>query len=373
MRTSLTVPTGLAAVLALCSIASLHAAPLSLQEPRPTGEAEPRENSLNRFKRVQREQRSSGLLGAWQLLRYETQGAVLSAGEIRGNAMFADGFMSLVIHATGFEEDTGQEFDMAQAGIFRFEVDDFSAVQSLTVIGHATPPGIDPAEAEIALIEEPAGGMREYRVRVEKDRVEMQHFSGTKLTFLRMQPSVLSGLEIARLGEERAEEPVDGSETVEAVAEAPIEDQVLGGWFLAGYMAGGVPLDDDRITGAAVIGDGYMSLVIHAYDDLVDDRGLSVGEVLLAQAGIYRYRVKDSKMLQTSTVIGHSNPEYGVEYEAQGGLRQYDLSIEDKALILRGLDGTALRFVRMNPRKFTDVEQATFNRYGRGLDLIEDE
>jgi len=375
MRLSPSAPTGLLAIAVLCSVgpaspSSLAAA--SLQEPVVLDDERPAENALNKQKRLLREKQTEGLRGSWDLLRYETAGAVVDSSEISGAAMFAEGFFSLVIHATGREEDTGQEMDMAQAGIFRFEVDDFSNLRSLTIIGHATPPEIDVAEAEISVIEEQAGGMREYHLQVDGDRAVMQHFSGTKLTFLRMAPSALSAPEIARLGEE-LEEQTEDPETPGAPSELLLEEQVVGGWYLSGYLARGIPIPDDTITGAAIISDGYMSLVIHAFDYLVDDIGDPVGEVLLAQAGLYRYRIKDSKMLQTSTVIGHSTPEVGIDYEAAGGLRQYDASIEDGALILRALDGTALRFVRMTPRQFTANESATLNRYQRGLDLINDD
>jgi len=376
MRTSLTSPTGLLTAAVLCSITLVSASFARAQEGLKTSgdtEKQPVENSLNRQRRLIREKQTADMLGAWQLIRYETAGAVVSPGEISGFALVAEGFFSLVIHATGYEEDTGLEFDMAQAGIFRFEVGDFSDLRSLTVIGHATPPGIDPAEAEFALIEEQVGGMREYRLVVQKDQILMQHFSGTKLTFLRMPPTGLSAPEIARLSQELSDESKNDSEGSEVETKVSLEEQLNGGWFLTGYLAGGIPVPDNSIKGAAIINDGYMSLVIHAVDYLVDDKGLPLEAVLLAQAGIYHYRIKDSKLLQTSTVIGHANPNIDVDYEHAGGLRQYDVSIEDNALILRGLDGTALRFVHLSPRKFTEYEQATFNRYGRGLDLVEDD
>ena len=375
MWISLTSPSGLLTCVVLCSVALVSASFAPAQEGQETirdTEEPPVENALNRQRRLIREKQTAEMLGAWQLLRYETAGAVVSSSEISGNALIADGFFSLVIHATGYEEETGEQFDMAQAGIFRFEVSDFSDLRSLTVIGHATPPGIDPAEAEFALIEEQVGGMREYRLVVQKDKILMQHFSGTKLTFLRMPPTGLSAPEIARLGQELSKDSEAKDEKPGEEPQVPLEEQLHGGWFLTGYLAGGVPVSDDTITGAALINDGYMSLVIHANDFLVDEKGLPLDSVLLAQAGIYRYRVKDSKLLQTSTVIGHSNPDVDVDYEYAGGLREYEASLEDNTLILRGIGGTALRFVRMTPRKFTDLEEATFNRYGRGLDLVED-
>jgi len=375
MRISLSSPFRLLTAAVFCSVALISASFAPAQEGQKTarvGEDPPVENALNRQRRRTREKQTAGMIGAWELLRYETEGAVISRGEIAGNALIADGFFSLVIHAAGFEDATGEEFDMAQAGIFRYEISNFSDLRSLTVIGHSTPPDIDP-EVEFTLIEEQIGGMREYRVVVQKDQILMQHFTGTKLTFVRMPPTGLSAPEIARLGEELSENAAVEAESSEDLVQVPLEEQLHGAWYLTGYLAGGVPVPDDTITGAALIDDGYMSLVIHANDFLVDEKGLPLDSVLLAQAGIYHYRVKDSKMLQTSTIIGHANPDIAVDYEYAGGLRQYDLSFEDNALILRGLDGTALRFVRMAPRKFTELEQATFNRYGRGLDLVEDE
>lgn len=326
---------------------------------------------LNRLKQIHREQQISGLEGAWRLHAYQDGPNPVSSDEILGNAIFADGFMSLMIHATGYDDDTGEESDLAQAGIFRFAVNEYSNLQSITILAHASPPSISAYERVIGLQAEPAGSLREYGLSVQSGRVELRHHTGTRLTFIRMPTAQLSVLEIARLGQAdtTAPEPV---QEIEAVA-IPLEEQIIGGWYLSGYMLEGSPISTDDISGSVLFGDGYMGLVIHAYEYVAHGDGGVDEEVLFAQAGIYQYRLKDSLLLQTSTVVGHSNPYDDIDYETTGSLRQYQVSIEDEQLILRSADETALRFDRINHREFTQFEQAQLKSYQSGVRLIYDE
>ncbi|MFT5286823.1 MAG: hypothetical protein ACI8TQ_002996 [Planctomycetota bacterium] len=336
--------------------------------PEPVVE---REFPLNRLKRLQREEQLSGLEGAWRLHAYQDGPNPVSSDEIVGNAIFADGFMSLMIHATGYDDDSGEESDLAQAGVFRFAVNDYSNLQSITVLAHASPPSFSAYERVVGLQPESTGSLREYGLSVEPGRIELRHHTGTRLTFIRMPTAELSVLEIARLGQ-ADNTPTEPVPAIEEVA-IPLEEQIIGGWYLSGYLLEGSPVSTDDISGSVIFSDGYMGLVIHAYEYVAHGDGGIDEEVLYAQAGIYQYRLKDSLYLQTSTVIGHSNPYDDVDYETTGSLRQYQVSIEDEQLILRSADETALRFDRIKHREFTQFEEAQLKSYQSGARLIYDE
>ena len=337
-------------------------------EPLP---AKPREFPLNRLKQFTRDRQLNGLEGAWRLYSYQESRNPVSSDEIVGNAIFGGGFMTLVIHATGYDDATGEESDMGQAGIFRFEVNEFSNLQTITILAHASPPSLSPYERVIGLLPEAQGAFREYGLSVQPDRVELRHHTGTRLTFVRMQAAALSPLEIARLGKART--PVIEPTEPEQAVVVPLEEQILGGWYLSGYLIEGAPISLDDLEGSVMFGDGYMGLIIHSFEYVDHNDGLPEEEILNAQAGIYQYRIQDSTLLQTATVIGHANPYEDIDYETTGSLRQYSISIEENELILRSADNTALRFNRIKPRKFTQYEQAQLNLYQSGIFLFEED
>jgi hypothetical protein len=339
------------------------------------------------FREEIRARLESEILGAWQLDVYLEDGIPAPPGEIEGEIVFADGYMSIVIHAIGFDEENQEEIPLAQAGIFRYQVDGFSALLTANVIGHAT--GLDDLEFE------PSGVLREYALQVEGDLMRLRHRSGTTFSLSRVLEDDEIGAE-AMLDAARAfgrdpraaekPEPADESADEEPADDEPltplmqakkeererVETDIVGGWRLVDYLQDGLPAPSTDIYGAATFADGHMSLVIHAvgYDEENDE------ELRIGQAGIFVYEIDTFGRLATSTVIGHANPYDEVEYEEAGDLREYGVRIdsiegEPDVLTLDHETGTSLVFARMPPAALTEEELDRMSRERGFLDFVD--
>jgi hypothetical protein len=101
---------------------------------------------------------TEALQGAWSLKRVVGPGVREEDGErARGFALFADGYLSILLH---FIEAEPHPFDdplIVQANVSRYHVRDADILQTITVMGHDTL-----SDAEVAL--EPTGQLREFRV-----------------------------------------------------------------------------------------------------------------------------------------------------------------------------------------------------------------
>ncbi len=362
-------------------LAALVVAPLTLGSlpvflsPPSLGEQDPAADAelppLLRLKKEREKFLSEGVLGCWQLDGYTVSGVTTPAEEITGNALFCEGYLALLIHAIGFDEVNFEEVTVAQAGIFRYRVDEFGALQTSTVMGHSNPLGD---------LEYDAGGeLREYTLDLDRVLLTFRHQDGTVLTFSRMEESAFSAWELTRLSRHDAdgisseEDPPTSGDLTPLLAfrraqQEALEQGVKGSWQLLDYTQNGAVVPEDEITAHFLFCDGYSALVIHALG--FDEATLE--EVSLAQAGLFRYRVDESAELQTSTIIGHANPFGEVEWEDEGELREYALVLEkgqdsrSDLLTLTHEDGTTMRLGRTAPGQITQKEVERLNQL-RGL------
>jgi hypothetical protein len=369
----MSLPSLVPAVLPLLSLLPQQA-PTQDEEPIPLP-------PVFQLRQEIQERLSTEIVGAWRLDVFVEDGIPAPNGSFTGNVLFCDGYMSLIIHAIGFDEIVQDDVAQAQAGIFRYQVDGFSALQTATVIGHS-------AEEDDFEFES-VGVLREYELQVEGDLMRLEHRLGTSFSLSRILDDAETGAlamvdALRAFGKEEGEraplEELAADQPLSALMQARMEeiekvrDGIRGAWSLSKYIQDGEIVPPGEVEGIATWCDGYMSLVIHAYgyDYLIEE------EVLLGQAGIFLYRIDDFGDLVTSTVTGHSNPDDGIEYEDFGDLRTYRVRLEENVLTLTHEEGTELVFARMPPASFSDRDRERLDRLrGREslgvVDEVEDE
>ncbi len=169
------------------------------------------ERSLNAFLEYRQERLAllqEGIVGSWRLVAYRQGGEEVPPGEISALAIFQGDYLALVIHALGYDESNEEEVALAQAGVFRYRLDEFGTLVTSTISGHSNPYG----EVEWEL----GGELREYHVEyqgVQSDALGLReaggealilrHSTGTTMRFARARDRGLSEREIERLNKIR--------------------------------------------------------------------------------------------------------------------------------------------------------------------------
>lgn len=168
------------------------------------------------------------------------------------------------------------------------------------------------------------------------------------------------------LGVRRDQEEEDGEslsplERLRRDIQDQVTEGVLGAWEMTSFVQDGVPAPADELEGYVVFGEEIALLVMHGigFDEV------NLEETPIAQGLMFRYRVDEFGALQTSTVMGHSNPFGDMELEPGGVLREYFVDYADPTLSLRHSSGTTIQFLRL-----PDPEQSLglIERLARGLD-----
>jgi len=121
--------------------------------------------------------------GAWQLARVETPSERLGGRDIRGFAMFQDGYMSLVLLGEQLVEGfltVDQVQVQMQAGIYRYQVSEIQTLQTASIMGFANPDTFD-------LVFEQVDEPREFLMTVSETELRLNHPNGHWLVFTRMQ------------------------------------------------------------------------------------------------------------------------------------------------------------------------------------------
>jgi hypothetical protein len=120
------------------------------------------------------------LLGAWQLTRGEIPDLGATGSGVAGYALFLEGYMSMEIHVRGnLGPDSVNMF--FQSGTHRWKLSDGSILESFSLIG-----ANNTAQDEGYDFETP-GIRREYKVRIENDRLVMERPDRTaRFTFMRL-------------------------------------------------------------------------------------------------------------------------------------------------------------------------------------------
>lgn len=367
--------------LVLCPPGVPHALQVGGAPPREE-EPLPLRNPLETLRRELSNALAEGIVGCWQLDGFAHGGLEAPRDEIEGYALFADGYLGLVIHAIGYDEANAEEVAAAQAGLFRYRIDEHGRLQTSTVIGHSNPFG----DVEF----ERPGELREYALEQRGDLLALSHRDGTVLRFSRVLERSLTTMEIARLAAEEAAEAAQDAAGSGPPELAPLlafraeqrrltQESVTGSWRLTSFRTGGEEAAPGEILAHALFGDGYLALVMHAigYD------AANAEEAAVVQAGLFRFRFDELGGLQTSTLIGHSNPFGEVDWDEPGELREYRVEYEPGAVLATGApsepralldrpsseslallhaDGTVIRFARSGPGGLGDREVLRIDR-----------
>ena len=123
---------------------------------------------------------------------------------------------------------------------------------------------------------------------------------------------------------------------------------LFGAWQLMKLEHATALVPDESIRGFLSFQEGFMTMVIHAVsaDDYEPEQ--------LGQAGMYRWQVTDTDVLQTATMIGHSNFGDEFEWEPPNVPREFRVDLKNDDLILTRPDLSRLIFRRVKPGVFPE-------------------
>ncbi|QDU70095.1 hypothetical protein [Engelhardtia mirabilis] len=181
--------------------------------------------------------------------------------------------------------------------------------------------------------------------------------AGIAAALLRPAPTVLApanfgvGLREAQVDQENPPEDPPGLLGVRARLRRKLTEGLPGNWQLTRFDHVVNDLSNAPVYGYMTIEKvGYLTLIVHAREPEPNlfDGGLRV------QAGVHHWRLTDDGVLQTSSILAHSNFSSQLELEAVYTPREYAVSLEGDILILRRPDGSELTFERLQAAVFPE-------------------
>jgi hypothetical protein len=175
----------------LVPLALLLALPLLPQEPAPGGDPAPEEEAprsgFDAFFADERARIEKEIEGTWVLQEFQPADFLFDAENIRGVAMFRDGYLSLNIMAQTFVPeflgDGGQLW--VQGGAHRYRISEFLELQTAVVFAFQN------LSDDEELVVEASGTPREYRVDIDAEgaTLTMTNTDGARLVWSRMAPT----------------------------------------------------------------------------------------------------------------------------------------------------------------------------------------
>lgn len=119
---------------------------------------------------------------------------------------------------------------------------------------------------------------------------------------------------------------------------------LYGTWSLMHFQGADLILPDNVAQGYASFAPGFMSLIIHA-------RSLDGENSQFAQSGFHRFQITDQDILQTATMMAHSNfnDDAELDWETPNIPREFRISLKKDDLTLEKPDGSVLTFRRIQP------------------------
>ena len=120
---------------------------------------------------------------------------------------------------------------------------------------------------------------------------------------------------------------------------------LLGTWQMMELVHSSEIVPPNSIRGFVTFQEGFMTMIIHA--QTVDDDPEPLG-----QAGTYRWQMTDKGILQTATMMGHSNFGDEFEWEPPNVPREFRVELDKNDLVLTRPDLSRLIFRRITPGKF---------------------
>ena len=125
------------------------------------------------------------IVGAWLLTGFDSPSELVDQEDIRGFAVFHDGFLSLTIQARTFNPEflgDGVQY-WVQGGGHRYRISDFGTLQTASILGFHN------VNDDGVLVFEPASFPREYTITIADGALTLERSDGALLSFNRLQKS----------------------------------------------------------------------------------------------------------------------------------------------------------------------------------------
>jgi len=122
---------------------------------------------------------------------------------------------------------------------------------------------------------------------------------------------------------------------------------LLGAWQMMELVHSSEIVPPGSIRGIVTFQAGFMNMIIHA--QTVDDEPEPLG-----QAGTYRWQMTPEGILQTATMMGHSNFGDEFEWEPPNVPREFRVELKGNDLTLTRPDLSRLIFRRVTPGKYPE-------------------
>lgn len=135
---------------------------------------------------------------------------------------------------------------------------------------------------------------------------------------------------------------------------ARLEKELEGSWMMMTYHHPGTLIDPADAKGFLIFSDGYLSLTLQARQK---SQGFFTERTeYTIQAGAYRYRVSEGRLLQTVGIIGFSNSNPGGDLDFRSVIlpEEYQILLTKGLLTLTCPDGRSFRFRRMERTAFPE-------------------
>jgi hypothetical protein len=135
-----------------------------------------------------------------------------------------------------------------------------------------------------------------------------------------------------------------------------LQTGIVGHWSLERFDHVSNPLTAVPIFGQLhIAADGYLHLIVHTREP---DAGLFEDD-LRVQAGVHHWRLTDSGVLQTSSILSHSNFSGSLEVEYAFLPREYrpTLWLDGQELRLERPDGSVFRWKRLAAGVFPAITE----------------
>lgn len=140
----------------------------------------------------------------------------------------------------------------------------------------------------------------------------------------------------------------------QAQRQRELSEALAGSWQLVGFRHVSNDLSGVPIFGMATFTkDNYLHLLIHTQEP----DPVWFAEELLVQGGVHHWRIDSRGILQTATLMAHTNFDGGLLLEPAYTPREYQVQVlaDGNALQLRRVDGSELSFVRLGASVFPEV------------------
>ncbi len=183
------------------------------EDPPPQDAEQPvPEKPLSRSHK-ERERLTQEIEGSWLLMDFlEPNEEAFDTSALRGFATFDDGFLTMIIEAEALERPflgRVREYLFAQAGAYRYRIDDVGKLQTSSVMSFTNLTG------DGVLRSEPGSQVGEYEVRLSDGELVLRNETGGVLTFSRVQAGKFPESAVQKLEKRRSKTDVWEEEELE--------------------------------------------------------------------------------------------------------------------------------------------------------------